>query len=269
MHAPRPIRNLELHVTHACNLACESCSHYSNHAHQGDLDLALADEWLAAWALRLEPGVFSLLGGEPTIHARFPEFVPLVRRHFPRTHIRIVTNGFFLDRHPALPDVLRADPDVAVYLSLHHESPEYIRKIWKGMRLLERWRDELGIRHEATLSARNWTRRYTGYGATMQPFDDGNPRASWEICPARTCPQIHEARLWKCAPLAYLKMQDEKFGLSQPWSPYLAYSPLPPDCTDEALDEFLAREEEPHCAMCPATPRPFTISMPLRTAARS
>jgi hypothetical protein len=269
MHEPRSIRNLELHVTHACNLACESCSHYSNQGHKGDLDLELADEWLGEWARRLQPNVFSLLGGEPTIHPRFAEFIPLVRRHFPRTHLRIVTNGFFLHRHPSLPEVLRADPDVAIYLSLHHESREYLQKVWEGLRLLERWRDELGIRHDATLSARNWTRRYSGTGASMRPFGDGNPRSSWEICPARTCPQIHEGKLWKCAPLAYLPMQHRKFGLSDEWAPYLAYSPLAADCSDAALDEFLAREEEPSCGMCPATPRPFTIPLPLRKAERA
>lgn len=264
MSAPRRIRNLELHVTHACNLACESCSHYSNHAHKGDLDPSLADEWLGAWSQRVQPEVFSLLGGEPTIHPRFADFIPIARRHFPLAHLRIITNGFFLDRHPLLRDVLRADPDVTVYVSVHHESPEYVGKVWDNLQMLKRWAEEFGIRYATALSARGWTRRYTGYGAEMQPFGDGNPRASWEQCPARTCPQIHEGKFWKCAPLAYLPMQNERFGLGEAWSPYLAYRPLSPDCSDDALDEFLAREDEAMCAMCPSQPRPFAIPVPLR-----
>jgi len=266
MRAARLIRNLELHVTHACNLTCDSCSHYSNHGHKGHTALEDAERWMAEWMPRLEPQVFSLLGGEPTIHPQFPQFIPLVRKHWPRTHIRIVTNGFFLDRHPGLPAVLQADPNVAVYLSIHHESPAYVQKMLPGAQLLAKWRDELGIRHEATLSARSWTRRYSGHGASMMPFTDGDPRSSWEHCPARFCPQLHEGSLWKCAPLAYLPMQDQRFAIDDAWKPYLGYAPLAANCSDDELDEFLAREDEAVCAMCPSQPRPFAIPLPLRQA---
>ena len=37
------IDNLEIHVTHACNLRCENCTHYSNYGHSGHLSPAAAD----------------------------------------------------------------------------------------------------------------------------------------------------------------------------------------------------------------------------------
>ncbi len=49
-------RQLELHVTHACNLSCESCSHYSNQGHKGMLDLAAAAAWMTQWSQRLAAG---------------------------------------------------------------------------------------------------------------------------------------------------------------------------------------------------------------------
>lgn len=76
------IRNIEVHLAHSCNLACESCSHYSNQGHKGLLDLAEAERSWAAWADRLGPQTFSLLGGEPTINPNFAAFVPLARRTF-------------------------------------------------------------------------------------------------------------------------------------------------------------------------------------------
>src|SRR3954447_17995641 len=82
--AARPsVTRLELHVTHACNLACESCSHYSNHSHRGEVALAEADEWMSAWSGRIAVEEFHLLGGEPTIHPNLPAFVTLARRHWP------------------------------------------------------------------------------------------------------------------------------------------------------------------------------------------
>ena len=263
----KAIRNLEIHVVHSCNLACESCSHYSNQGHKGTLALETADEWMRAWSGRLAPHTFSLLGGEPTIHPQLPEFFTLARRHFPNAHLRIVTNGFFLHRHPTLPLLLRDDPNACLYLSLHHGAFEYREKIAPILALAESWVARYRIRLMYYDSYKNWTRRYHGFGAAMEPFDDKRPRSSWESCPAKYCPQLFEGKIWKCGPLAYLKLQDAKYGLSDKWKPYLAYRPLEAGCSDAELEEFFAREEESHCGMCAAEPQRFALPIPIRTAA--
>jgi glycosyltransferase involved in cell wall biosynthesis len=40
-----PVGNLEIHVAHACNLRCESCSHYTNQGHQGIVPVEEAERW--------------------------------------------------------------------------------------------------------------------------------------------------------------------------------------------------------------------------------
>ena len=102
-----PLKNLELHVSHACNLACESCSHYSNHNLKGNLTLEEATEWMNLWNNRVAPQTFSLLGGEPTINPQLPEIIQLTRAKWKDSKILLVTNGFFLHRHPDLPKVLK------------------------------------------------------------------------------------------------------------------------------------------------------------------
>jgi MoaA/NifB/PqqE/SkfB family radical SAM enzyme len=258
----RKLWNLEIHVTHGCNLSCESCSHYSNQGHTGHLSLEDADAWMSAWSGRVSPAVFSLLGGEPTIHPELPAFVPLVRKHWPDTAIRIVSNGFFLDRHPTLPTVLEQAGDAALYISIHHSSDEYSEKLAPNLELARSWvRD-----HKTSIltypSSTRWTRRYKGIGANMAPYSDGDHRASWEQCSARYCPQIHQGRIYKCGPLAYLGMQDEKYGLSDAWDEYLGYAPLAPECSDAELDEFFDREDESVCGMCPAKPETFELPLP-------
>jgi len=47
-------KQIELHVTHACNFSCEGCSHYSNHGHSGTLNLETAKEWLYIWGQRVQ-----------------------------------------------------------------------------------------------------------------------------------------------------------------------------------------------------------------------
>jgi len=259
----QPIPNLEIHVSHSCNLACESCSHYSNQGHKGLLDLAEAERWMQAWSARLAPRTFTLLGGEPSIHPQLSEFIPLARNYWPGAHLRLVTNGFFLHRHPDLPRVLRDDPDAKIYLSVHHDAPEYRARLQPIHALLESWVAEYGIQVGYALSFEHWTRRYHGSGAAMQPYADGQPRQSWERCPAATCPQLFEGSIWKCGPLAYLKLQDAKFGLGPAWRPYLDYQPLEASCTDAALREFFAREEEATCNMCAANPERLALPMPL------
>lgn len=267
-NGPRVIRNLEIHAAHACNLACESCSHYSNHAHKGIVALGQAREWMAPWSGRIAPKVFSILGGEPSIHPDLTAFAALARDMFPRATLRIVTNGFFLHRHPALPAFLREDRNAILNLSIHHESPEYREHLAPIMDLVSEWATVHGVRVEYYYSSRNWTQRYKGYGADMEPFEDRAPRQSWQVCTAKFCPQIFDGGIWKCAPLAYLPMQHERFGLSPKWSPYLGYRPLAPGCSDAELDAFFAREEESHCAMCAARPPRLALPVPIRIHSR-
>src|SRR4051812_48071659 len=115
--ALRPVSFLELHVAHACNLSCESCSHYSNHAHKGILEPARAEGWMRPWSKRIALEELNLLGGEPTMNPHLSKLVVLARKYWPAAHIRIITNGFLLQRHPELPSTLSADGNASLSLS--------------------------------------------------------------------------------------------------------------------------------------------------------
>lgn len=258
------IHNLEIHAVHSCNLACESCAHYSNQGHKGILALEEAGHWMQIWSPRVLPHQFHILGGEPTIHPRLPELVVLARKHWPRSNLKLTSNGFFLHRHPGLPAALR-DTGTKLCLSIHHDAPEYRQKALPGVQLARQWHQTHGIDLELIPSAQKWTRRYLSFGSAMAPFEDGNPRQSWKICPARHCRQLHDGKIWKCAPLAYLRMQDARYHLSEKWQHYLQYRPLEPDCTDAELHAFFDRQEESYCGMCPAIRRPFKLPVPLVT----
>lgn len=260
---------LEIHLAHGCNLACESCSHYSDQGHEGIVSLGEADAWMELWNRRVQPQRFSLLGGEPTIHPQLAEFVALSRRHWPDAELELVTNGFLLHRHPELPRMLANDAKARISVSIHHSSAAYREKLMPVVLLLADWTRRHGVRVEYRPSHTSWTRRYQGSGAAMQPYDDGRPRRSWEICPAKYCRQLFQGRIWKCPAVAYLPMQDAKYRLGSAWQPYLQYTPLSPDCSDQELATFFAVQEEPCCRMCPAEPQRFTLPSPLPRTARA
>ncbi|BCJ90789.1 radical SAM protein [Terrihabitans soli] len=221
---------------------------------------------MRSWSRKVTPQTFNLLGGEPAIHPDLPAFVGLVRKHWPRSIIRIATNGFLLHRHPTLPAELEKHGPSELVVSVHHGSPEYLSRLEPVRALLAGWQQaHPRVSFSYTPSAGRWTRRYLGEGADMKPFTDKNPRTSWDICPARTCAQLHDGKIWKCAPLAYLPMQAEKFGLGPEWDPYLAYKPLEPGSSSKEIAEFFGRKEENVCSMCSAKKRLFDLPLPYRS----
>ena len=253
-----------MHVAHGCNLSCESCSHYSNQGHRGLLSVEEADRWIGAWSTRLNLQTFTLLGGEPTINSALADIFLVARQYWPLAHLKLITNGFFLHRHPKLLAMLKSDTNMSICLSIHHDSPEYRERIKPILDLLNSWARDFRVRVEYILSYKNWTLRYHGHGNSIEPYSDKRQRQSWENCPAKYTPQLHDGKLWKCAPLAYLQLQKMKFDLSDKWDPYLAYQSLAPECNEKQLSDFFHREDEEFCGMCPANPVRIDLPLPLK-----
>lgn len=256
------IRNIEIHVSHACNLFCSQCTHYSNFSHKGMLSKEDANFEMGLWSQRINPRMFSMLGGEPAVNKELCDIVRLSRKHW-RNKIQLVSNGFLLKNHPDLPKIL-SDVDCSLEISIHHNSEEYQEKFKPVRELVLNWEEKYGIRLNIRQSVDRWIRAYLGNGPDMQPYQDGNPRKSWEVCRSRWCPQIFEGQIYKCPQIAYLAMQLEKIGSKKGWEKYLEYKPISSDCTHEELKEFLNREDESCCNMCPANPELFQLQNPLR-----
>ena len=263
------IRDLEMHVAHGCNLSCESCSHYSNQGHKGLISPKDAEAMISRWSKKISPKTFAIMGGEPTINRNLSEFFMVARHYWPNSRLKLITNGFFLDRHPDLPVIMQKIKNCTIELSIHHDAPEYLASIQPGIKLLQTWVKDYGIDAQLLNSVGRWTKRYYGQGNSFEPFSDNDIRKSWEICPAKYCVNLFEGKLWKCPPLAYLKLQKEKYSIADAWDPYLQYQPLNADCTFQELQEFLSREHESYCGMCPASPIPFKLSNPMRSVVSS
>ena len=262
---------LEFHVAFGCNLTCESCAHYSNHAHSGMIAPAELERQIALWNRKLLPGQFRVMGGEPTLNKNLLDLIRVARQGWPDgfgpagTQLELITNGLRLDRFPGLPALLE-EASCHLVISVHHDSPEYARALEPIRALVKGWRAAHRFRVSWRPSSRRWTRRYHGYGSAMKPFTDGDQRQSWKNCSAKRCVQLFEGKLWKCPALAYLPMQHAKYKLGAEWQPYLHYEALAPDATLPEVAAFLKREDEPECLMCPANPPRFDKPNPLARA---
>jgi hypothetical protein len=171
----------------------------------------------------------------------------------PYTKIDLVSNASFLHNHPRLPEALRAT-DTTLAISIHSTKDlNYGKRFKRGYTLAKEWRHSKKVRVEFwDFTNKHWIPQYTGYGSKMMPYEDNNPEQSWKHCVSKHALQLHENKLWKCPALAYLPMQANKYKLDEKWNPYLEYKPLDIDCTDDELKEFLSREHESFCSMCPA-----------------
>ncbi|MFA6021570.1 MAG: radical SAM protein [Rhodospirillales bacterium] len=245
---------LEMDVAFACDLHCPNCTHYSNYGLKGYVPFALGSEWLRAWARRLIPKTFSLLGGEPTLNPDLLSYLDLIAELWPGSERALISNGLGLHRHPGLFERLAATK-TRLEVSFHSfKDPDYVQRFNEALMAIETARQRLGFDFVYRPNETTFYRTYRGQGAGMRPYEDKEPHASWTECYNKLCCTIHEGRLWKCPPLAFLGKVVDRFGLRAvpEWQPYLAYRPLAPDVSDEVLHAFFRHEEILECAMCPA-----------------
>jgi len=247
------VQYLEIHVSHSCNLFCSSCSHYSQHHLSGGVSLEQLSTWSHFWNRRIFPRDLALLGGEPSLHPQLSEFIESAKEAWPRSRLILKTNGFFLHRHPRLREVLKATETV-LELNCHSVNQEYLQKYHDILNHIQNWSDVLIVLKNSSggTSHKPWTQRYVGIGAEMRPFRDGAPEKSWAGCPAKECLTLFEGRLWKCPPIAYLRLLPSHFSLHSDWNPYLSYQGISAECSEAELKDFLERKEEFICGMCPS-----------------
>jgi hypothetical protein len=258
------LMNLEIHAWDGCNLHCESCSHFSSLGIRRGPNVDECRTWMQAWAQRLKPRFFSIVGGEPTLNPNLTEIVRLAGRVWDKSHIRLVTNGFRLGKHAELPAALvEIRNRCTIEVSSHHNGPEFQQRFAEIRSLCVDWKGRYGLDIRILDSEQRWTRRYN-YGVDGIEFPDGEPRAAWEACEGKRCRQIHAGKLWKCPPIAYFEMAAERNKVADRWRDLAAsYVALTPDCSEAELAAFLGREHEEICRLCPSKPEHFILSNPL------
>jgi organic radical activating enzyme len=93
---------LELHLTDHCNLNCKGCFHYCPLASPHYTDLAKYEtDMQRLRQLFRNISRIRLMGGEPLLHPDSASFITIARTNFPRTDLRLVTNGILLPQAPA------------------------------------------------------------------------------------------------------------------------------------------------------------------------
>ncbi len=130
---PQP-RNAIVAVTLNCNARCEMCDIWQNDMHD-----EVGPEVFARLPSSLRD--INISGGEPFLRSDLPEILVAIKSTNPRARLVISTNGFQPGKtQRMLPDLLRADPKLAVRVSIDgmHGTHDEIRGIPNGFAKCER-----------------------------------------------------------------------------------------------------------------------------------
>jgi glycosyltransferase involved in cell wall biosynthesis len=90
----------EYHISEHCNLNCKGCTHFCNiveEPHFADYEQYCRD-LKALKGLYKNISRIRLMGGEPLLNPKLPEFIKVTRETFPESKLVVVTNGLLLPK---------------------------------------------------------------------------------------------------------------------------------------------------------------------------
>jgi len=261
------VPTLEWSVAHSCNFTCESCGSYSNYGNKEIMSIDDLEKYFSLWNKKIAPKQMAIVGGEPFLNKDILGIIELSRNMWNKEHneyYEVVTNGFLIDKFLDLPKVLEKT-NCVLSISVHGNSPQYVKKLNKLKELATEWKKEYNITVKFVSYDDVWSRGYLGYGENALPYEDNDPETSWNHCPSgQNCFTLHYGKIYKCAPLANLPYMKEMFpNLSNKWDHYLSYKPLTSDVSEEEIVNFYDRKAESFCSMCSSKPAFFKKNDPL------
>ena len=190
------------------------------------------------------------------LHKDAEKYVRLCAECFPKAKRDFVTNGLLLRKRKSILPVLM-ETDTILTISLHPLTSRRQEDLVNDAVNLARQYQDKGLRLNIARSTSRWRKPYREEGAAMLPFADGDPEKSFSCC-GSPCPTLHQGKLWKCPPLAYLPLIVDSLETKRFWEPYLQYKPLEIDASEEKLAAF-AKGDSQFCDMCPTEPHMVSV----------
>ena len=90
--------SFEIHVAEHCNLKCRDCCNISPFNAKKFMSLEEVAEICTFVNRHLQPDVFKVAGGEPTLHPQLDEILQTIKANCPGTVVRVISNGLLMHR---------------------------------------------------------------------------------------------------------------------------------------------------------------------------
>lgn len=257
---------LDIMIQYACNLSCDGCISFSNYNRKGFVKHSDGEQWLKEWSSKITSDVICLFGGEPLLNPGILQWMELVRKYFPDSHLKIITNIYYLK--PEHIQKLIQLGNGTLQGSYHYrfnDEYEYLKSHMSQCITGYDWKptknDEISfltLQHtdcfvknvifgEFSIPAKN-------QGKDMIPWNSSNPDKSISLCGNPRNPILYENRLYKCSPIANLKDTLDVLNIENTeWDEYLKYNGY---ASSDNLNEFIddIGKGNSICSMCSDDP---------------
>lgn len=225
---------VEIEISEFCNLNCRGCCDFSNLATEKrfyEFDEYSHDmERMRSLFLHIKK--IRLMGGEPLLNPRITDYAKKARELFPKSDIRIVTNGLLL---PSFDDAkLKNLKGTGVKFDISNYPPT--RKIKKQ---IDHKLTQAGIPYDL-----GFPMNYFFRNILEHPADDPGP--AFRNCIFTHCHMLGHGRLAPCSYAYCIGRFNERFGTDYPETDYFdIYS----DITGEEIICFFSAPHE-FCKYC-------------------
>lgn len=185
----------EYHISDHCNLKCRGCGHYSNIAipRFGDLDKYIKDlERLKElfWGVK----TIRLMGGEPLLNNKLPDFMSYTRDIFPDADIMVVTNGLLIPDIEEKVFKIMSRYSIRFDISLYPPTEKIKERI--ELKCIE---NEVDYHFSDPIYEFYDCINYTG---------DSNKNVAYEKCESKRCHFLEDGKIAVCClPIVYKKQQ--------------------------------------------------------------
>jgi hypothetical protein len=262
---------VEFYIINVCNLACSGCNRFNNYQFNGYQRWSDYAEIYQQWAQQVNIGSIGILGGEPLLNPTFMDWVVGINQLWPQRQIRIISNGFRLDRQLTLYSMLQQHRNIELWVGIHNKQhkTEIIQKVKDftqaphhvSFNSDDPYQQYMVITDANDVKIRieyNW---WFHQGAIVKQDDKltlhhSNVQKAHEICHMKTCHHFIRGELYKCGVAALLPEFDQQQPLTLSTEDRLlmqSYRPLKINHEFEIKQKFISDLDQPidQCRFCP------------------
>jgi organic radical activating enzyme len=250
------IYRLDLMIAYSCNLSCAGCISISDIKRSGIEPTESLITSINKWKLVLEPAIISIFGGEPCLHPDLQYICDQVRKAWPKSTIRLITNGYLLDNFD-LSKWFNFEP-IEIQVSIHRKDHEAIinekiknilnyKSPWTVTKHGKEFREhkQISWTHGKTTIYKSifndFVMPYKKNKGTFAPWNS-DPAEAIKICGSPSTPILYKGKLYKCPPVANIIDI-----VKENWFDYSAID------VDDDIETFVKNIGRPEsvCGQCP------------------
>ena len=213
-HILKPrLEYLETHIVDHCNLNCKACCHYCNITKPNFIKVDNFYRDMQELSQKFDIGQIRLMGGEPLLHKEINQFLKISRECFPKSDIRLVTNGILLAKMPEdfweILKLTNIKIDLTKYPIGGTSFSEALDAV--GDHVFKHYRHEnLGFYIQETAMGDIWVAR--NFQLTMDSRGVSNIDNVFKKCPYKRCINLIDGKLVHCPTAGYLHNYNSYFN---------------------------------------------------------